>query len=105
MLKFVLKETLDNLNITRNFLAVKGEIRPATLGEIYYGTAKRLDIDTLTKIMDTLNSISTNKGKKVYNVTDILTYIPEEIDTTKKEGIRKITVKEPYLSRLKKSKK
>lgn len=74
MIKFVLEDTLNELDITRNFLAVEGKIRPATLHEIFHGKAQRLDIDTLTKILDTLNLISKEKGLRKFDVTDIIRY-------------------------------
>ena len=72
---FTINKTLDELNITKNRLAVEAKIRPNLILELANGDTKAIKIDTLIKILDTLNEIAKNKGlDKEYNVTDIIYY-------------------------------
>ncbi|WP_440118380.1 helix-turn-helix domain-containing protein [Paenibacillus sp. QZ-Y1] len=72
---FRLEETLRELDITRNKLAVYSEVRPNTINDLANGATKRIEIDTLERIIKSLNEISMTKGmKRTYNIEDILEY-------------------------------
>ncbi|WP_339198484.1 helix-turn-helix transcriptional regulator [Paenibacillus sp. FSL P4-0176] len=72
---FKLEKSLRELDITRNKLAVYAEVRPNTINDLANGDAKRIEIDTLEKILKSLNEISMTKGMpRTYNIEDILEY-------------------------------
>lgn len=71
------KDTLKDLGITKNAIAVEAKVRPATIADLENGEAKQINFETLKFIIDALNRISTEKGReKVYTVTDIFNYEP-----------------------------
>lgn len=79
MFEFVLESTLNELGISRNYLAVEGKIRPATLHEMVHGKAVRLDLETLRKILVTLNRIAKEKGlERQYDIAAIIRFLPED---------------------------
>ncbi|MDA1476283.1 helix-turn-helix domain-containing protein [Bacillus changyiensis] len=61
--KFNMNDILDELGITNNKLAVEAKVRPATIGDLCEGKTKRLELDTIEKILDVLNF----KSSVVYN--------------------------------------
>lgn len=72
---FNLKPTLDRLNVTPNQIAVESKIRPATIYDMYKNKTTRIHMETLTRILDTLNSIAREKGiQEEITVGDIITY-------------------------------
>jgi predicted transcriptional regulator len=76
-IQFNLKETLDQLNITRNKLAVESKTRPATILDLVSGDTKRLELSTVVAILDTLNEIAKEKGYREITFHDILEYISD----------------------------
>ncbi|WP_283637824.1 helix-turn-helix domain-containing protein [Bacillus velezensis] len=68
-----LKKTLEELDhLTRNALAVEAKVRPATINDIVAGNSKQINMETLNAIIETLNTISKEKGlDKKYSVSDI----------------------------------
>ncbi|MEH7346002.1 helix-turn-helix domain-containing protein [Bacillus sp. JJ1532] len=74
-----LNETLDELNIKRNALAVEAKVRPLTINEIASGKAKQITFVTLKKILDALNQIAKDKGiNKTYTIEDVVKYGQED---------------------------
>lgn len=70
-----LQDTLKELNISRNALAVESKIRPATIQDLFNGTAKQVNFETLKAIIDALNRIAAEKGSsKRYVVKDVFEY-------------------------------
>lgn len=67
---FTLNKTLDELNLSRNRVAVEAKIRPAAVGELFKGESKAIRIDTLEKILDTLNRL----GNRKVTLNDVMTY-------------------------------
>jgi predicted transcriptional regulator len=76
-LQFNLKETLDQLKITRNKLAVESKTRPATILDLVSGDTKRLELSTIVAMLDTLNQFAKEKGYREITFHDILEYIPD----------------------------
>lgn len=75
MIKVTLQNTLDELGITRNKLAVEAKIRPATLHSLVKGHASQIKFDTLSSILNALNDMALVKGAdKIYTITDIIDY-------------------------------
>lgn len=75
MIKITLQDTLDELGITRNKLAVESKVRPATLHSLVKGHTTLIKFDTLNILLNTLNDIAIGKGiNKVYTITDIIDY-------------------------------
>lgn len=72
---FTLKKTLNELGITKNKLAVESKIRPATIADIVNGKSKRIELDTLLNILDTLNQFAKEKGiDQEIKVEDVFIY-------------------------------
>ncbi|MEK4801027.1 helix-turn-helix transcriptional regulator [Oceanobacillus sp. FSL K6-0118] len=72
--KITLGETIEKKKkdgITRNRIAVEGKIRPATIAELCNGKSKAISFETLTRIVDALNSL--DPTGKHYEITDVLT--------------------------------
>ncbi|MCY8099437.1 helix-turn-helix transcriptional regulator [Bacillus swezeyi] len=69
--KFNLNDILDELGITKNKLAVEAKVRPATIGDLCDGKTKRLELETIEKILNVLNDFSEAKS---YTIDDIILY-------------------------------
>ncbi|MBU8759292.1 helix-turn-helix transcriptional regulator [Bacillus licheniformis] len=72
--RFNLNNILDELEITKNKLAVEAKVRPATIGDLCDGKTKRLELETIEKILNILNEFSHGKS---YTIDDIILYEPE----------------------------
>lgn len=70
-IKITLKETLENTTLTRNAIAVKAGIRPATLHEIVNDISKGITFETLNKILDAMNELDTTR---TYDIKEIFVY-------------------------------
>lgn len=79
-IEFVLQKTLDEIGMTKNQLSVLGPIRSNTVGEIANGTAKAIKIDTLLKILDTLNEFAEKNGFRKITESDIIKYVSDNND-------------------------
>jgi predicted transcriptional regulator len=66
-----LGNTLEELKITKNAIAVEAKIRPATIHDLVNGNAKQINFETLKAIIDALNRLS---KEKTYSVEDVFTY-------------------------------
>ncbi|GIP20165.1 helix-turn-helix transcriptional regulator [Paenibacillus sp. J22TS3] len=76
MIKFNLEHTIQQIGITKNKLAVLSEVRPNTINDLANGTSKRIEIDTLEKILTTINQISVMRGlNKRFNVSDVVEFV------------------------------
>lgn len=70
-IEITLKKTLENTTLTRNAIAVKAGIRPATLHEIVNEKSKGITFETLNKILDAMNELDTTR---TYDIKDIFVY-------------------------------
>jgi predicted transcriptional regulator len=74
-IEVTLKDICEELEITPHELATESKVRPGTVYDMYNGVAKRVSLDKLATIIKTLNRIAKKQGfKRVYNVSDLLTY-------------------------------
>lgn len=71
-----LEGALDSAGVTKNALAREAKVRPNLIYDMCDGKTKRIDLDTLSNIIDTL---STMTGRN-YVLSDILEYIPQQKD-------------------------
>jgi DNA-binding Xre family transcriptional regulator len=72
---FNLAKVLDELEITKNALAVEAKIRPATVASFVNGEVSRIEIPTLISMLDALNRFAIEKGtERRYNIEDLITY-------------------------------
>lgn len=71
-IKLKLEETLNDAGVTRNALAREAKVRPNLIYDMCDGKTKRIDLETLGTIIDTLNAMT---GRD-YTLTDIMEYIP-----------------------------
>lgn len=70
-IKITLKDTLENSTLTRNAIAVRAGIRPATLHELVNDKSKGVTFETLGKILDAMNELDTTR---TYDIEDIFVY-------------------------------
>lgn len=71
--EFVLHETLEKegVKLTRNAIAVRAQVRPATLHDIAKQQAKSISLETLEKILDAMNELDETRS---YDIGDIIRY-------------------------------
>lgn len=72
-IRIKLGDTLDSAGVTKNALAREAKVRPNLIYDLCEGKTKRLDLDTLSTIVDTLRTITGNE----YTLADVLEYIPD----------------------------
>ncbi|MFM9327971.1 helix-turn-helix domain-containing protein [Paenibacillus mesotrionivorans] len=72
-MRIALQKTLDAEGITKGALAREAKVRPNFVYELCEGKTRRIDLDTLNKLINTLNEMS---GKE-YDLSAVLEYIPE----------------------------
>lgn len=70
-IKITLNKTLENSTLTRNAIAVKAGIRPATLHELVNDKSKGITFETLSKILDAMNELDDSRD---YDIRDIFVY-------------------------------
>jgi DNA-binding Xre family transcriptional regulator len=87
LIKYNLEKAINELDITPNRLAVLAEVRPNTVGDLIKGNTKRIELETIEKILDALNYESTRKNKKYYQIQDIVQYENESIPKPDFNGI------------------
>ncbi|RAI96877.1 DNA-binding Xre family transcriptional regulator [Paenibacillus pabuli] len=68
-----LGETIDAAKVSRNALAREAKVRPNLIYDLCDGKTKRVDLSTLSIIIDTLRVMT---GKD-YTLTDVIEYIPD----------------------------
>lgn len=77
-IEFKLGDTLDEIGITRNRVAVESKTRPATILDLVAGDTKTIKLETLVSVLDAVNSMAAEKGmRRVYGIEDVVKYIPE----------------------------
>ncbi|MBE0337731.1 helix-turn-helix domain-containing protein [Paenibacillus sp. 23TSA30-6] len=78
MFEFRLAQALEQVDLNMNKLAVLADVRPNTINDLVNGKAKRIELETLDKILYALNqaSIMKNAGK-YFLVQDILQFTTE----------------------------
>lgn len=76
-IRFVLKETIHNcleLESIYEFI-VKCDVRPNTIYDMTKNTTKRVEIETLNKIIHTLNLIAVTKGiERNFTLEDVMVW-------------------------------
>ncbi|MBK0009719.1 helix-turn-helix transcriptional regulator [Bacillus sp. S35] len=79
MIRFKLSNVLEVHDITRNALAREAKVRPNAVYEMCDNQTKRVDLQTLDKLIVTLNELT----EKEINLNDILEYIPNSKNAEK----------------------
>lgn len=75
MIKVVLNESLQQLGLSMNKLATIANLRPNTVTDFTNGKAKRIDFETLDKIIEALNQVARErKLTNRYTISDVLKY-------------------------------
>jgi predicted transcriptional regulator len=73
--RFVLKETLEELNVTGYRLAVESKIRPNSIYDILENEKKTISLEHLTAIINALNTLAKEEGIRVkFDIKDVLEY-------------------------------
>lgn len=74
-----LPSVLAEIDATRNEIAVEAKARPATLLDMNKGETKRLELDTVERILDAINAkAAASNIEKVYTLNDLFTYERKE---------------------------
>jgi predicted transcriptional regulator len=73
--RFVLKETLEELQVTGYRVAVESKIRPNSIYDILENEKKTISLEHLTAIINALNAIAKQEGIKAkFDIQDVLEY-------------------------------
>lgn len=75
-IRFTLHETLEELNISMTRAGMEARLRPGAVIDMVKGNTRRLPLDTVVQLLDTLNELS----DRPLDLSDILVY-----EETKKE--------------------
>lgn len=74
-----LNEILEEIEQTRNKIAVESKIRPATIYDMCEGKTKRLELSTINTVLNTINQMASTKGiEKIYKLDDLFPYTYEK---------------------------
>ncbi|WP_241674625.1 helix-turn-helix domain-containing protein [Paenibacillus luteus] len=73
-IRIKLEETLELHKITKNALAREAKVRPNLIYDMCEGKTRRVDLDTLSKIIDTLSQLT----GEALAITNILEYTRDE---------------------------
>lgn len=75
MIKFTLKDTIDELGISMYKLSAEAKSRGGTVQSLVDESAKSIRFDKLEALLNALNDIAQSKGiDKIYTITDIIDY-------------------------------
>jgi transcriptional regulator with XRE-family HTH domain len=84
-LEFKLGKIREELNLSKNAIAVEGRLRPATIAKYEKGNVERIERETLEGILDSINRLAIKKEKedsnytaKIYKIEDLIEYTFEE---------------------------
>ena len=78
-IEFRLQYVLDELSVSSNRVAVESKTRPGTVLALAKGQMRRLDIDTIDKILIELNRMAADKGMSIrYGIEDVIRYVSDE---------------------------
>lgn len=69
-IRIKLEETLASHEVTKNALAREAKVRPNLIYEMCDGKTRRIDLDTLSKIISTLDRMTGHK----HTIMDVLEY-------------------------------
>jgi len=74
-IKIKLADIIEELEITKNKVAVESKVRPNTISDLVNEKSVAINFDTLVKIISTLNRIAENEGfTKRYKIEDVIEY-------------------------------
>lgn len=76
MIQFNLDKILKEHGISRTKFAHMAKIRPNTVNDMCNGNTKRIEIETLNKIMITINKL----GNDTFDVSNLITFKMEKDD-------------------------
>ncbi|KAF6630489.1 helix-turn-helix transcriptional regulator [Paenibacillus sp. EKM208P] len=75
MINLKLDKAVHMLGLSMNKLSVASGVRPHTVGDLVRNDSQRIDLDTLDKILNALNSIAEDRGLDIrFGVEDIIEY-------------------------------
>jgi DNA-binding Xre family transcriptional regulator len=76
MVNLKLDKAVHMLGLSMNKLSVISGVRPNTIGDLVKGESQRIDLDSLDKILNALNSIAEDRGLDIkFGVADIIEYV------------------------------
>ncbi|WP_029518082.1 helix-turn-helix domain-containing protein [Paenibacillus polymyxa] len=75
MVKLKLDKAVNMLGLSMNRLSIASGVRPHTVGDLVRNDSQRVDLDSLDKILNALNSIAEDRGLDIkFGVADIIEY-------------------------------
>lgn len=75
MIRITLDEVVNKLGLTNKYLSERSNVRPNTITELNRNNVKRVDIETLDRLIHALNDIASERGLGIsFTVSDILSY-------------------------------
>lgn len=78
MISFNLEKALDLIGYSMNKFSILADVRPNTINDLVNGKTKRIEIDTIDKILNALNEITALKGvNRQFKITDIIEHTPD----------------------------
>lgn len=78
MFNFNLESIIEAVGLTKNKLAVLADVRPNTVNDLANGKAKRIELETIEKLLNAVNEIAATRGiNKIYNLNDVVEYVPD----------------------------
>ncbi|ASA21843.1 helix-turn-helix domain-containing protein [Paenibacillus donghaensis] len=74
-MKFNLESSIKKLDVSMNKLAIMADIRPNTINDLVKGTTKRIELETLEKLLTAMNDLASNKRLNyAFQIQDIIEY-------------------------------
>ncbi|MEC4565298.1 helix-turn-helix transcriptional regulator [Paenibacillus sp. CMAA1739] len=78
MIEFKLAEVLEEVKLNMNKLAVLADVRPNTISDLANGKTKRIELETLDKILYAINQTSLMRSMgRFYQIQDIIQFSGE----------------------------
>ncbi|MNJ03492.1 hypothetical protein D3C73_1638220 [compost metagenome] len=66
---------MNRLGVTNKKLSETSKVRPNTITELNKGSVKRIDVETMDKLLNALNDIATERELGIrFTISDILSY-------------------------------
>lgn len=78
-IKFTLGETIAELGITKNKVAVEAKVRPNTISDMVNNKSSQINFETLVSILHALESLAKKEGiDKQIDIDDVFIYTDGE---------------------------
>jgi predicted transcriptional regulator len=83
-IKWTFDKTIEELQVTKNSIAVEAKVRPASISDMEKGIPTRVEFKTIAAILDVLNKMGKEKGiNRKFTIKDLFIY-EDTSDTSEK---------------------